>query len=153
MLDIYVDMEKRRLSHEFTYKHHISPVVSEETLIPPLILQPFIENAIIHGLVPKEGSKNLEVNIDSVDHVLKCIVIDDGIGRQNADSKVQSIDKKSMAIELTEKRIALLSQDEKNTDDNVRIHDLYSEDGQSIGTKVEVMLPLILRHETQNHLN
>ena len=153
MLDIYVDMEKRRLSHEFSYEHHVSPAVNSETLIPPLILQPFIENAIIHGLVPKEGSKNLEVNIEPADNLLKCTVTDNGIGRQNAAMKLKTEEKKSMAIELTEKRIAILSQTEKKESKSVRIHDLYDEDGQAGGTKVEVMLPLILRHETQNHLN
>lgn len=154
MLDIYVDMEKRRLSHEFSYEHLIAPSVNQDTLIPPLILQPFIENAIIHGLVPKEGQKNLKVHVESVDHQLRCTVTDNGIGRNSTKKPTELIDKKSMAIELTEKRIALLSQDETySANKSVHIKDLVKEDGEADGTKVEVMLPLILRHETQSNLN
>ncbi|MEO9872757.1 sensor histidine kinase [Ekhidna sp.] len=150
MLDIYVEMEKRRLSNDFNYKQIIEPSVNEDTtLIPPLILQPFIENSIIHGLSSKEGQKNLEVQLTRVDHQLKCIITDNGVGRSFKSSRLESVDKKSMAIDLTEKRIALLMQEKTFSKRNhVQIRDIRDEEGQSAGTEVKVTLPLILSHET-----
>ncbi len=147
MLDIYVDMEKRRLSREFNYQQNIEASVNAETtLIPPLILQPFIENAIIHGLAPKEGPKQLNLHIESENHLLKCTVTDNGVGRNGISKQLEPTDKKSMAIGLTEKRISLLAPN-KNVENNdyVSIQDLRNENGEPNGTQVEVKLPLILR--------
>ncbi len=145
MLDIYVEMEKRRLSKDFSYQYQIAHSVDvNATLVPPLILQPFIENAIIHGLIPKEGEKKLSVRLETDEHVLRCIVSDNGVGRRKkVTPSPETIKKKSMAIELTEKRISLLMPDNDQSS-FVNINDLEEPDG----TEVWVTLPLILRHET-----
>ena len=152
MLDIYVEMEKMRLSSDFNYQRTVSSSLDEEnTLIPPLILQPFIENAIIHGLLPKEGPKELDLKLESLNNNIRCLVSDNGVGRNASPEKSDLVEKKSMAIALTKKRISLLGSHESiDIETPVNIHDLITEEGQASGTEVEVILPLILRHETQN---
>ena len=155
MLDIYVEMEKMRLSSDFNYQRMVSPSVDKEnTLIPPLILQPFIENAIIHGLMPKAGSKALDLKLETRANKVRCIVSDNGVGRKGSSQKSHSIEKTPMAIDLTQKRIALLGNREAiDIQSPVHITDLMTENGKAAGTEVEVMLPLIKRHETQNAFN
>ena len=112
-LELYVSIENLRFRNEIQFLIHVDENINLETIkIPPLILQPFVENAIWHGLSPKEGAKKLQVTISKND--LNCIEIsieDNGIGRVKAqefkDQKI--IKRESIGLKLTEERLAVFT--------------------------------------------
>ena len=142
-LKLYLDLESMRFEDTFEYEFQTDDAVDmEEVMIPPLILQPFVENAIWHGLMHKNGKGTLLIQIYPENGHLKCIVQDDGIGRR-ASERLKSSGKKtheSKGLKLTTDRIKLIHQDylKENT---IRIIDLVSANGEAAGTRVEVLLP------------
>jgi sensor histidine kinase YesM len=72
-----------RFSNKFSYAFIIDETLDlKSVMVPALIVQPFIENAIWHGIMPKEDVGNISVKVDRTDHVISCIIDDDGIGRE-----------------------------------------------------------------------
>ena len=116
----------------------------ESIYIPPMLLQPFCENAIWHGLLHKETKGKLTIEISVFDNNnIKVIISDDGIGRQKAmelKSK-QVLKKKSYGLQITESRISILNktQSSKTT---LKIHDLKDQAGNALGTKIELIIPI-----------
>lgn len=114
-LELYLSLEKKRFGEKFKYSITVNPAIDkEETLIPSMILQPYIENAIWHGLMPKEDGGQLQINIDLKDEEHLLIqIIDDGIGIDNSlkNKKGHHISK---GMSLTKERINLLNQVEAN---------------------------------------
>lgn len=136
MLELYMTLESSRLNNKFTYEILVDNDIDvENTFIPPLILQPFIENSIWHGLANKEGEGRIIIQITKDNSMLNCIVEDNGIGR-NAN---ESITRKSYGMKITKDRLEVLNK-MKNTNASVNLIDLEK------GTRVEVKLPL----ETEN---
>jgi sensor histidine kinase YesM len=85
MSGLYIEMEKLRFEKSFTYKVEIDPTVDTSFFkVPPMILQPFLENAIWHGLMHKEGEREIRLIVQSAGEGVKCIVEDNGIGRERA---------------------------------------------------------------------
>jgi sensor histidine kinase YesM len=109
--------------------------------IPPLLLQPFVENAIWHGLMHKQAKGCLEIALSIDEKILTCIITDDGIGRGKAaliNSK--SAEKnKSMGVQITIDRLALLSRTE-NGQARFNIEDLTDGEGNAAGTKVTLKM-------------
>ena len=142
-LQLYIELEQFRLnkSFEFTIKNEMAHE-SQSIAIPPLIMQPYVENAIWHGLVPKEGLKKLELHVFSQDGRLKIAINDNGIGRENSKSRQSktSIAHKSMGMNITQERLKLLENDSSEL--MVKIIDLVSPNGESMGTEVQLSLPL-----------
>jgi putative methionine-R-sulfoxide reductase with GAF domain len=142
-LRLYLDLEAMRFEDTFDYAIQTDDEVDlEVVMIPPLILQPFVENAIWHGLLHKEGKGNLLIQIYPDNGHLKCIVQDDGIGRR-ASVRLKAADTpthESKGLKLTSDRIRLLHKDyiKENT---IRVIDLVDANGLSLGTRVEVLLP------------
>ncbi len=113
--------------------------------VPPLIIQPYAENAIWHGLMHKEDKGHLEIELFQCDDELCCKITDDGIGRQKAaelKSKSASTHK-SMGMRITADRIAILQQ-KKQLDTAIEITDLVLPDGGSGGTEVLLKIPVII---------
>lgn len=83
-LKLYVELEHRRSNNKFDYQVNVSDCLDiTAILVPPLILQPYVENAIWHGLLPKEERGNLSIHIlPDTDDYLQCIIEDNGVGRQ-----------------------------------------------------------------------
>jgi len=138
MLRLYLDMERLRFKNAFDYSIATTNAVeSAPIFIPPLLLQPFCENAIWHGLMNKEGQGHLNISISEENNVLNCIIIDDGVGRETAAIlKSKSAEReKSMGLQITAKRLSLLS-DENYTGAFFEIDDLLDESGNAAGTKV-----------------
>ncbi|MEP6674291.1 MAG: histidine kinase [Ferruginibacter sp.] len=141
-LRLYIELEHRRCNNKFDYSITVDPSInSANVLIPSMIIQPYVENAIWHGLVQKEGHGNLTINIRREKEQLACIIEDDGIGRKKAAAiKAQKKDiHHSMGLDITQQRLHLLSK-ESGAISSVRIEDV--EDGQKTGTKVILQLPL-----------
>ncbi len=138
MLRLYLDMERLRFKNSFDYSIIFTNEIESDTvLIPPLLLQPFCENAIWHGLMQKEGQGRLSIELSMKDDVLFCTISDDGIGRgKAAELKSKSAEKeKSMGLKITTQRLALLNQN-KNVQTFYTIEDVIDENKSTIGTKV-----------------
>ncbi len=142
MLRLYIELEHRRCNNKFDYSIRIDPLVNTQNIsIPSMIIQPYVENAIWHGLVQKEGNGNLNINIEQENNRLTCIIEDDGIGRKKAgEIKAQKQDiHKSLGMNITQERLELLSNQSGNNA-SVEIVDIYNEN--ETGTRVILKLPL-----------
>ncbi len=142
-LSLYVQLEQLRFRENFNFTLATPPGFKpEQYRVPPLILQPYVENAIIHGLTPKKGEKNLEINIEAGKTHLWISIRDNGVGRSLSRKKTdyQGLQHESMAMELTSKRIDLSAR-QKAEKENIQITDL-TENGSPAGTEVCIKLPV-----------
>jgi sensor histidine kinase YesM len=138
MLQLYLDMERLRLDNSFDYSITFTNAIDAGNVsIPPMLLQPFCENAIWHGFKNKEGQGHLNINIRTEDHLLECTITDDGIGRKQAAlfKKKSSKNDGSMGLGITRERLALFSE-ENNAEADFEMDDLVDEIGQGAGTRV-----------------
>lgn len=139
-IELYIQLEMLRMNMQLNY--HVSideQVLAEKEWVPPLILQPFVENALWHGLNRKEGDKRLTVKISSDDEWIFATIVDNGIGRQKA-GELKSGNKdypRSMGMEITGKRLQLINHD-PNT--SFAIKDLKDKIGEPIGTEVIIKI-------------
>lgn len=142
MLRLYLDMERLRFKDAFDYRIDAgADVDAGELLIPPLLLQPFVENAVWHGLMHKEERGWLSITMEVHDQVLSCIIRDNGIGRRRAALlKSKSVEKhKSMGLQITAERMALLTGTDPK-EPFFTIEDLYDEHGNAVGTQVTLTI-------------
>jgi len=149
MLRLYLDLERLRFKDAFDYSITTTNIVDAGAIfIPPLLLQPFCENAVWHGLMHKETKGHLNVNISEVtgenDKTLHCVIEDDGIGRSRAaELRSKSAEsEKSMGLKITSERLALLNQ-ENNFSTFYKIEDVLDEDNEVTGTRVEIKIKYI----------
>lgn len=141
MLEIYISLTKIRYKNKFEYELIVDDRLNtNEAAIPTLLLQPMVENAIIHGLAPKEAKGILTVSFLLKENQLECSVEDNGIGRVASKKIQKNKEYQSKAIEITNERLALL---ETNTGKSaIEIIDLETNSIPS-GTKVIITIPLI----------
>jgi len=136
-LEIYIDFEQMRFNKKFEYTLEVDSSINQEKIqVQPLTIQPFVENAIWHGLMPKEGNGVLIIKIDKDNGTLKIIVEDNGIGRQKASEikKEELTDTKSYGLQITEERMKLMSNI-RGKQSEFKITDLYDKK-KPAGTKV-----------------
>lgn len=135
-LEIYMQLESLRLKHKFSYEIKIGENVdAENTLVPPMMLQPFVENSIWHGIAGKQGKGKILIEIRREADAISCVVEDNGIGRLKAGAANKA--SKSLGIKITQSRIELLNR-LKHAQASVHLSDL------SEGVRVEMKLPLVL---------
>jgi len=142
LLTLYLELESFRFEN-FTYTLSIAPQIDVHfTTIPGMVIQPFIENAIKHGLAKKKDNKHVKIDIDKQGGQLVAIVEDNGVGRVNAAAMKQAekADHHSMGINITEERLQLLGAQPGGP--AATITDLYDEDGNAAGTYVKIILPV-----------
>ncbi|RPE12471.1 hypothetical protein EGT74_02655 [Chitinophaga lutea] len=142
-LRLYLDLEALRCNNMFDYSISVEEHINEEeVLIPPMIIQPYVENAIWHGLVHRKEKGMLDITIGLKGKVLEVTVTDNGIGRKMAMEIKEKKDRmhNSMGMKVTEGRIALIRKINNTKDANVEIHDLQ-DNGQATGTRVRIVLP------------
>ncbi len=140
-LKLYLDLEVLRFNEKFTYSISIQPSINPLTVgIPPMIIQPFVENAIWHGLLHKESVGKLEIQIDPMADGVQCIITDNGVGRKKAgELKSKASDKeKSYGMNITRDRLDMLNRE--STVASIEIIDLENEHNQPLGTKVIVKI-------------
>ncbi|MCD4772888.1 MAG: histidine kinase, partial [Bacteroidales bacterium] len=144
-LKIYLDLEVLRFENKFGYQINVNKSIDEDDIrIPPMLIQPYLENAIWHGLMLKKTKGLLKLNIEkNNDNSILFSIEDDGIGREKA-GKISKSKKhhKSTGMKNIEERIALMNKIYKS-DMKVKIIDLYNDKHEPIGTKVELYIPLI----------
>lgn len=137
-LELYIQLEKLRMNNKFDYEIKIDEAINaDETMVPPLILQPFVENSIWHGIANKNGVGKLNIQIQKLaNDMINCMVEDDGVGRKQSALIKTHQQNNSMGMKITEARIDILNKVE-NAAASVTITDLRQ------GVRVEVKLPLI----------
>jgi len=143
-LDNYIELEQRR------FKEAFDCIIDEEAIedahfvmIPPLVIQPFIENAIIHGLLRKSEKGTLTIRFEDYNNnLIKCTVIDNGIGREAAAAFKTDQSQESLGIKITEQRLKYLTLKDKISEPFIRVLDLKDVDGKATGTQVELLLPI-----------
>jgi len=141
-LQLYIEMEQMRFADRFHYTLKIeSGINTEDIQIPPMLIQPYVENAIWHGLMHKKTTGNLLIEIKNTENVLTIIIEDDGIGRvEAAELKSKTASKnKSHGMEVTAERIQLINQ-LYNANASVDIIDKTNENGTMAGTKVVIKI-------------
>jgi len=141
-LQLYLELESLRFENKFEYKITVAVVDAAMLKVPPLIIQPYAENAIWHGLMHKKEKGHLHIDILAENEMLYYRVTDDGVGRKKADdlkSKSASA-QKSMGMRITADRIAMLQQQNKTS---ITITDLALPDGSPGGTEVLIKIPVI----------
>lgn len=135
----YIELEQKRFDTDFTWKIIVEPDLSlENNFIPPMILQPLIENAIWHGLLPKEGDKKLIIEFSNFHDGFQCIIKDNGVGREASNKSKSSHSKKSYGIDITKGRLEHIGH-LNNLEYNLNAEDLTN-DVENPGTKVTFQL-------------
>ncbi len=133
----YVKLEGLRMKGEFSWSVEAEKqLIDDEMLIPSLLVQPFVENAIWHGLAPKEGAKRLAVRFSIEGAGVRCIIEDNGVGRSAERSETG---RRSLGLKLTGERLQLLTERMEKEGAFV-IEDLKDEAGAALGTRVVLKL-------------
>ncbi len=137
LLKIYVELEALRFDNSFSYTFNIDKNLDlYQYEVPMLLVQPYIENAILHGLLPKEGPKKLSVSFENEkDHVV-CIIEDNGVGIDTQKNQNKST-KQSRGMSITAKRIEALKK--FSNEELVKVENLKN--GKETGTKVTILIP------------
>lgn len=143
-LELYLDLEKLSKSDKFDYQFEVDEAINASAIgIPPMIIQPFVENSVIHGVSALKEGGLITIIFRKEGDGLTAIVRDNGIGREAAiERKNQSKGTvhKSKGISVTEERLQLL-QETDLADYKVTFRDLKNEDGSAAGTEVEILMP------------
>ncbi len=138
----YLELEKKRFNDDFSF--HIKNEISadlQQTLIPPLLLQPFVENAIWHGLMNSDkATKEIHINVYKKTNQIVIAILDNGIGRVKAVEMNQNKLKKSMGLNMVKNRIGLLSRHMGQEIQFQIADDIKNSEVQ--GTLVEIIIPL-----------
>lgn len=138
----YLEIEKLRFDDKFAYTISIAPEIDEEfTGIPPMIIQPYIENAIIHGLLHKPAKGRIDINFEKEGSSIHCIIADDGIGRAKAEEikKQTGLNQKSKGMMISKERLDIFNKKDHDLF-SVKVTDLLDEAGNPAGTKVELFI-------------
>jgi hypothetical protein len=138
-LELYIQIEQLRFNTKFEYTITVDPAIDPaSTMVPPLILQPFVENSIWHGLMPSEKKGSIMVEVSRKGEHLHFTISDNGIGREKAAQlKAKSENQHtSHGIAITRERLNMFNQSMNNST-SFNIIDLYNERDEPVGTKVE----------------
>ncbi len=145
MLELYLELESLRFSSKFNYRIIVdSSIDTEKILISPLIIQPFVENAIWHGLMHlKERQGELLIGFEKQNGSLKCIIDDNGIGRKRSMELKKGTMHESMGLSIAKERLQIVNMLNK-AKTSVKLIDKTNMDGTASGTIVELFMPVIL---------
>lgn len=142
-LELYLELENLRFQNRIKYILDIDPSIDLEVAeIPPMLIQPYVENAIWHGLMNKEESGGL-LKIAIIEHgdMLICSITDNGVGRDKARKlKGKQPEHQSSGMTITKERLIILNATRKSNM-NVKVTDLKDADGTAAGTQVEIFIP------------
>jgi tetratricopeptide (TPR) repeat protein len=143
-LNLYLQLEMLRFDHQFCYSIESEDSVDVSMIrVPPLIIQPFVENSIWHGLMPKKGKGKVSIHISTDKELLLIRIIDDGVGRavSAASKNLPPTTHQSLGLKTTSQRINMLytTNLEKSA---VKFVDLVDTYGKPSGTEVVLELPL-----------
>lgn len=141
-LQNYLELEQLRFNDKFSFSITKDPNIEDDVALPPLLIQPFIENAIIHGVIPKNDSGNISISFSVSNSSLHCTIVDDGVGinQSRKNKKNLVLAHKSMALGIIKKRLEMISE-ATTKEASIAIEEM--ENGDKItGTKIKLQLPL-----------
>ncbi len=142
-LELYIELEALRASFCFDYEIIMEDSLNAENLyIPPMIIQPYIENAILHGIIPLVERRGvLAIKFSKEGFTLKCVIDDNGIGRIEANKikERKKLSHQSMGMNVTQERIDILNRQNDNLMTKVLVID-KEKDGIALGTTVEITI-------------
>ncbi len=137
-LQNYIEVERLMASKDFGYTIELnSELDPEEVLIPPMLIQPFVENAIRHGIMPLQRPGELKIHFTTDNDFLYATITDNGIGIYQSQQNKTNTDHQSMALEVTKERIESLAG--SNT---LKIEEVSEKDHTLAGTKISFKIPL-----------
>lgn len=152
MIKLYIELEQLRFSNSFAFNLTVQEEINEiEIAVPAMLIQPYIENAIWHGLMNlpagKAGLENerkgvLKVDISQTENVLKICIEDNGIGRDKAKQYKREDKHRSVGMALTEQRLLMINKMQEYENAKVTVADLYFDDKTPAGTRVEIYIPV-----------
>jgi ligand-binding sensor domain-containing protein len=148
-ITLYLNLEQLRFENKFKVTVTIPESLNSNSIkVPPMLIQPYIENAIIHGLMHKieDGILNVSFEVETIEgkEFLKCTVYDNGVGRKKSAEFSAWKERKhqSMATEITNERLQLLNNINEIKGYNATITDLENDKSEPLGTRVEIYIPL-----------
>lgn len=138
-LRLYLELEKLRFNDKFDFE--IDDQLTDSTFkVPPMLIQPFVENAIIHGMKGKTDKGNIKLRfLELDDDLISCVIDDNGVGRNSEATKK---DHQSLATKLIDERIHFFNH-ENNHQFDIKIFDKKDEAQNATGTRVELLIPII----------
>ncbi|MBL0155378.1 MAG: histidine kinase [Chitinophagaceae bacterium] len=138
-LKLYIELEQLRHENKFTASVTAEEsVLQEDYKVPPLIIQPFVENAIIHGIRHRPGNGGiLTITVSRQGEYLQYLIEDNGVGRDYVKSRIRR-ENQSYGIDMSNDRVKLFNNEATAS---VHITDLFN-NGQPAGTRVEVLLKI-----------
>jgi LytS/YehU family sensor histidine kinase len=144
-LNLYLELESIRFKDKFEYKisidDEIDPLMHK---IPTMLIQPYVENSICHGLIPKEGKGYVNIDLKLNSECILCSIEDNGIGREAAKERNQKRENNhnSLGTQITKSRLDLVNE-LYGTSLQTVYTDLKNESGEPTGTRVEIHIPII----------
>lgn len=148
-LRLYIEIEHMRFSDGFDFRIETAPGLDlSSNMVVPLLLQPYVENAIWHGLLHKRNRGSLLVSVEDAGNMLRCIIEDDGVGRAQAalNKQQRSAGNNSMGGEISLRRLNLLNS-LYGTKFSLKYTDKQDPDGSAAGTRVELLVPKVSKIE------
>ena len=143
-LSLYLELEKLRFEDKFVYEIEVDEDIDlYDFEIPSMLIQPFIENALLHGVNHLESRQGLiQMSIDKVEGGILCVVNDNGVGRAKTEEiQRKSVKKhKSRATQIINERLAVLKKDE-DLEIDIKYIDKIDDAGQAMGTMVKIFIP------------
>ena len=140
-LKLYLEIESLRFSNGFSYTITVDENIDPSYIeIPPMVLQPYVENSIIHGISPKSSGGRIDISIYLENDFLVCSVDDNGVGRNSEINRKTDSDHKSVGMSVTQRRLEGMTELMK-IKGRVEIIDKRDSDGNQTGTTVKIFIP------------
>jgi Histidine kinase len=153
-LQLYIDLEQLRFNNKFTYCCQVDPlIVQGDYHVPALLVQPFLENAINHGIGPSERTDlKICVKVKLINDMIHYIIQDNGIGRDQSMiyNQLNKPFHKSVGMKLTQDRINIFNRD-SGSSSNVKIIDLFDDENKPTGTRIEFAIKTVSYASPQSH--
>jgi LytS/YehU family sensor histidine kinase len=139
-LELYLELESVRCTGKFSYTVNISSEIDiDYDQIPSMLIQPYVENAIWHGLMLREEGGHLLISLSIEGSLIKCIIEDNGIGRRRS-AELKKSNHKSLGMSITKERLEILNS-LHGSQLSVEIVDLVNDAGEAAGTRVVIYIP------------
>lgn len=135
-LQLYIELEQIRFNPPFEFILKVDEKIDTDVYIPTMLIQPYIENSLWHGLMPKDSKGILELTFEKREESIKVVIRDNGMGRRPKTTKTHE----SKGMSLTEQRIKVL-ENTSSKKFEVIIIDLKDQQGNPTGTEVKLIIP------------
>ncbi len=143
LLTLYTDLEKLRFEQPFEVSISVNTSESPHLInLPNMLIQPYIENAIIHGIAPMNSNGKITIDFFQNNELLNVTITDNGIGRKRSKEIRRSSAHRSTGMLITEERMRVIGELVRGSI-SITVNDLVDETGAASGTRVEIKIPLV----------